>query len=55
MFERSEFKRFQSNIRSFWREVGAALPFFASVFCGKTKNEVRSGRSTSLQKYLGQL
>ncbi|MCU4177599.1 hypothetical protein [Carboxylicivirga sp. N1Y90] len=45
MFERSEFKRFQSNNRSLLSEAGAALIFFASVSCIKARNEVGFGRS----------
>ena len=38
---------FSQSIVAFLREAGAALTFFASVFCGKTKNEVGFGRSAN--------
>jgi hypothetical protein len=44
---KNEFHTFQSYDRSFLSETGAALTFFASVFCVKTKNEVGFGRSAN--------
>ncbi len=41
---KGEFKTISVMKPSFLSEKGAALTFFASVFCVMTKNEVRFGR-----------